>query len=359
MSFSGDKTAGPRQSPADALFSQITGYYISSAIYAATATGAIDALASGWRSAVEVAEECGCDAEAVRRLLRLLSCAGLVLQDGDGRFELSETGALLVRGRPYSMREVALQFAGPLQQRTWSALEHSVRTGEPAFAQATGTDVFSFFAAHAPAARAFNAAMSFFGSQVGIALADGYDFSTARRVADLGGGNGALLVALLKRHRCLRGILFELPEVAQAARSQLAVAGLERRCEVVAGDLFRDALPRGADVYVLKSVIHDFGDEDAVRILAGCRRAMGAGARLLIVEPMTSARPAPSVLDLRVAGSDMNMLVHLGGRERSEADFRRLCATAGLHVPSIAPLPALPSGMTGSAQIIEAVPAPA
>jgi hypothetical protein len=346
------------ETPADKLFGLITGYYISSAIFAATSFGLPDLLGHGPRGPAELAAEVGADAGALTRLMRLLASVGVLTARDDGQFELSEIGAYLRADQPHSMRSVALQFAGPLQQRTWTELTHAVRSGSPVFEQVAGTGVFAFFAGHPEAASVFNDAMSFFGREVGEALADGaYDFSAARRIVDVGGGHGALLAGILNVYPKAEGQLFELPHVAEGARRFVEAAGLSDRCEVVAGDIFVDPLPPGADLYLLKSVIHDFDNERAAEILRRCRRAMSGGSRLLLIEPMVSACAPSTTANLRVTGSDINMLVHLGGRERTEAEFVALIESCGFTVSAVASIGDLASGLTSTSRIIEASPA--
>lgn len=345
------------QAPADRLYELITGYYVSSAIFAAVSLGVADQLDAGTGTPAELASALAVDEGALTRLLRLLAGAGVVSAREDGRFELSDVGAPLAAAAPASMRAVALQFAGPLQQRTWSRLTEAVRTGEPVFERVTGTGVFAFFADHPEAAAVFDAAMTFFGGQVGQALATGaYDFGSAKTIVDVGGGHGALVAAILEASPDARGRLFELPHVAERARHSIEVSGLGDRCEVWSGDVFVDPLPARADIYLLKSVVHDFDDDRAVEILRCCRRAMDDHSRLVIVEPMLSDCVQPTAAELRVSGSDINMLVHLGGRERTEAEFVALVRQAGLSVDSITPVGDLPSGVLGSARVIDAIP---
>ncbi len=157
-------------------------------------------------------------------------------------------------------------------------------------------------------------------------VAAGYDFSAARTVADVGGGTGTLLAAVLQAHGHLKGVLFDRPEVAAEAAGVLAAAGVTSRCEVVAGDFFA-GVPEGADIYLLANVLHDWDDARSVQILASCRQAMAAGGRVLIVERLIPADPADAV---PVLLSDLNMLVLTGGMERTTAEYAALMSRAGL-----------------------------
>ncbi|HWF73836.1 MAG TPA: methyltransferase [Solirubrobacteraceae bacterium] len=353
-----DAVPGPGRAPADVLFGLVTGYYCSAAIYAACALGVPDVLAGGARGHDEVAASCGADPAALLRLLRMLASTGIVVQGDDGGFELSETGRLLRSEGQDSMRALALQFASPGQQGPWMELAYSVRTGHGAFEHAHGVNVFTYMSEHPEGAAVFNAAMAFLGGQSGAALArgDAYDFSALSTLVDVGGGLGTLLANLLEANPELEGTLFELPHTAEGARKLLTERGLTDRCRVLAGDVFSDPLPEGADAYLLKHVIHDFDDPRATEILGACRRAMAERSRLLLVESVHPDRVEPSALHLRMTGSDLNMLVQLGGRERTEEDFRALLDAAGLRMLGTARVGDLPCGMAGTTSIIEAEP---
>ncbi|MGP0051396.1 MAG: methyltransferase [Solirubrobacteraceae bacterium] len=343
--------------PADRLYGLMTGYYASAAVYAGCVLGVFDRIAEGERDAAGLAERCDADPGSMQRLLRMLASLDLVAHDGVG-FELTETGRLLCSDGQDSMHALALQFASPGQQGPWMELAYSVRTGSAAFEHAHGMDPFRYMAAHPDSAAVFNAAMAFLGGQSGAALARGaaHDFSRLGSVVDVGGGLGAMLANLLDANPGMRGTLFELPHTAEQARGLLAQRGLADRCEVVAGDVFADPLPVGADAYLLKHVIHDFDDARAVEILRACRRAMAPSSRTLIIETVHPDRVQPDPLHVRMSGSDLNMLVQLGGRERTQGDFRRLIEAAGMTLQGARRVGDLPCGMSGTTSILEAAP---
>lgn len=194
----------------------------------------------------------------------------------------------------------------------------------------------------------FDAAMATFAPQTSAAIVAGYDFSQFGTVVDVGGGNGALLVGILAAHPDLRGIVFDRPQAAGAARARVAEAGLAARCEVVAGDFF-ESVPADADAYLIKHVIHDWDDEKAVAILRNCRRAMNAKAKLLIAEGVSPRRIDASLESRGAAANDVNMLVVAGGRQRSEQEFRALYDAAGLAltkvIPTLSPMVSLIEGV--------------
>jgi len=231
---------------------------------------------------------------------------------------------------------MALLFAGPMVDRSWGDLLYSVETGEIAFNHAFGMGVFEYMSQHPEIAALFNEAMTAGSTQAAAAVAAVYDFSSFRALADLGGGHGVLLITILKANPHLRGILFDLPHAAEGGRKQIEAAGLAGRAEFVAGDFFQ-AAPGGADVYLLKGVIHDWDDARSVAILKNCHRAMPPQGKLLLVEGVCPARMDRSPWTQIIAGSDVNMLVNAGGRERTDAEFNALLEAAGFKLTRIIP----------------------
>jgi hypothetical protein len=336
------------------LFEMATAYYVSNALYAAARLGIADRLGAATRSCAGVAAEVGADPDALLRLLRFLAAAGVVDERDRESFSLTPLGEGLRRDAEHSLADVVLQFASPWQQRSWTALEQSVRTGTPAFQATFETDVFSYLAGHPAEAALFNRAMSFFAGSTSAAVVEGYDFSRFRTVADVGGGRGALLAQLLRSTDGLRGILFDLPDVVAGVERTLAEEGLSERCRVVAGDFFQ-SVPSGADAYVLKSVIHDWDDGRSRTILSNCRLAMPGDGVLLLVESVQPDSVDATTGGRIVAGSDLNMLVHTGGRERTETEYRALLAESGLTLTRSIPIRPRWSGL-GLSRILEAVP---
>jgi hypothetical protein len=319
--------------PPFALFRMITSFYLSRAIHAVAKLGIADLLSDGARRADDLAKATGTHAPSLRRVLRLLASAGVFSEEADGGFALTPVGACLRAGVPGSMRAAALLFGG-ITQQAWGDLLHSVETGEPAFRRVFGMDPFDYMAQHPDEAANFDAAMADFTKHIATAVAAAYDFSPFRRIVDVGGGNGALLAGILKANPKLTGVLFDLPSVADRAAAPMRQLDLADRCEIVGGDFF-EAVPAGGDAYLLKHVIHDWNDDRAVAILGSCRRAMGADARLLIVEGVYPPRIDQSDESRGAASNDVNMLVCTGGRQRSEAEFRSLYEAAGFKLTRI------------------------
>jgi hypothetical protein len=327
--------SGQEMPPPFALYRMITGFYMSRAIYVMARLGVADFLSDCPLNAEELAQRSKTHVLSLKRVLRLLVTAGVFMEDNEGRFALTPVGDHLRAGVPGSMRAAALLFGG-ITQRAWGDLLYSVETGEPAFHRVFGQDSFAYLAEHPEEAANFDAAMGGFTAQVAIAVASAYDFSGFRRVVDVGGGNGALLVGILRAHPSLRGTLFDLPQVVERARPRLGKIGLADRCEAVGGDVFVE-VPGGADAYVLKHVIQDWDDDRAVAILQNCRKAMSAAARLLIIEGIYPQCVDQSETSRGAAANDVNMLVCTGGRQRSEAEFRSLYTAGGFVLSRIIP----------------------
>ena len=322
------------------------GYQVSQALHVAATLGISDLLDDGPRSADELAEATQTHAPTLYRLLRALASVGVFAEQSDGRFGSTPLAEHLQTDAPGSLRAWAMLIGQTSFWASWGHLLRSVRTGEPAFPDLHGTNVWEHRETHPEEGEIFDAAMTGLSAPVAEAIVQSYDFSGVGVLADVGGGEGGLLATILTANPTLRGVLFDLPHVVASAGSMLERAGVADRCEVVGGSFFETA-PEGADAYLLKSIIHDWDDAAAIEILHMCRAAIADTGRLLVVEPVIQPGNEPD----RAKFSDLNMLVMLGGRERTAEDFERLYAEAGFRLTSIVP--------TGSPpfNIIEGVPA--
>jgi hypothetical protein len=263
------------------LGSLITGFCTSQAIYALVKLGIPDLLANGPMSSDDLAHSIGAHPQFVRRLLRALATVGVVRHLDDDTFDLSENGAQLRSGVPRSYAAFALFFGGEVY-RAFGELTHTIRTGESSFETVFGMHFFDYLARNEEYETIFHALMRS-GSEESQDPTELYDFTSHRIVVDVGGSHGAELARLLTRHAHLRGILLDLPYVAEQAREYFAAKGLAERTEVRSGDFF-EAVPKGGDLYLLSSIIHDWDDERSVLILQNCRRAISADGTLLLIE---------------------------------------------------------------------------
>lgn len=336
-------SVGSTPPPSAVLLQMITGYWASQAIYVAAKLGIADLLADGPRSAEELAAETETHADALYRVLRALASIGIFSEVSPSRFALTPLADLLRSGTPNSLRAYAIVCAEELY-RVWAEALSSVRTGEPAFERVLGANAMEYFAQHPAFGALFNEAMAGFTSQIAQAITAAYDFSPFGTVADVGGGHGALLAAILRSTSAARGILFDQPFVVAGAEPFLAAAGVADRCTRVGGDFFAE-IPSGADAYVLAQILHDWDDERSTAILRQVRRAMSERAKLLVVE-LTVPEGDEAAFGKWM---DLNMLVLLNGRERTAAQYAQLFHAAGFQL-----VRAIPTS-TGQS-IVEAIP---
>ncbi|MFD0687504.1 methyltransferase [Actinomadura fibrosa] len=330
------------------LLGMAFGYMPAQIVHMAAELGLADALEDGPRSSGELAEEVGAHAPALLRLLRALTALGAVEQRGPDLFALTEEGARLRTGAPDSIRALVGLFCSPDVWRSWGDMAETLRTGESAWRRVTGMTSFEYFAKNEELSATFNAAMAEHTRAVAPGIIAAHDFERYGTVADLGGGDGTLLAAILRAVPGLRGVLYDLPAGLAAAPATLG--DVADRCDVVPGDFFA-SVPEGADAYLLKSVLHDWDDGKAAEILRTARRAMRPDARLLVLEQVVPEMFTPDARG--VVMNDLNMLVCTGGRERTAEEFRSLLGSAGFEVVESTG-PVAPSGY----HVIEARPMP-
>lgn len=312
------------------LSQMICGAWATQAIYVAAELGIADLLATGPRTAEELAEATGTQSDALYRVLRALASLGIFAEDADRCFSLTPLAERLRTDSPDSQRSLAIMQGVELYQ-SWGNLIFSVRQDVPAFDRTFGMPFFQYMTEHPDRHRIYDAAMTGVHGGETEPMLDAYDFSGFSTVVDVGGGNGTTLAAVLERHPHVQGILFDLPAVADGARQTFANLGLSDRCQTVGGDFF-NSVPAGADAYVMRHIIHDWQDGEAVRILRNCREAMDPEGRVLVVETVIPSGNGPCFGKLL----DLMMLV-VGGRERTEEQYRQLFAEAGLELARIAP----------------------
>lgn len=331
---------GPAENPsaaslADKFLERLTGSWMTPALYAAAELGIADLLKKGPKTCEELAADTGTHAPSLRRLLQALTTIDICKELENDSFALAPMGSLLETDNPASLRSWTIWWGAYLWP-VWGNLLHSVKTGESARKLLTGKDGFKHLEQDPRAAEVFYQAMAELTRISAPAIVRAYDFSDIERIVDVGGGYGKLLISILKAHPGVRGMLFDLPGAIENSRHRVEEEGLISRCELLVGDFF-ESVPGGADAYILKSVIHDWDDEKSERILENCRRAMAGRARLLLVERILPNRPGVSAASQADAKSDLTMLVALGGRERTQAEFRDLLRKTGLRLTRVLP----------------------
>jgi hypothetical protein len=316
------------------LMQLIFGLTASRAIGVAAELCIADKLKNGPKSTQELAEEASVHARSLYRVLRACASIGVFSEDDEKRFSLTPLAEPLLSDAPGSLRAFAVMFTTDWQFQTWAELPYSVKTGKPAFDNVFGMPMFDYFWTNPKAGKEFNEAMTSNSAFAGEAVLNSYDFSTASKVVDVGGGHGILLASILKKYPHLKGILFEVPAVAEEAKGLIDDHGVGDRCERIGGD-FIGSVPAGGDIYILKHIIHDWNDEQCVTILANCREAMATGGRVLVVEMVLPQGNEPSMGKLL----DLEMLLFLPGCERTEAEYRALFDKAGLELSRVLPTP--------------------
>jgi len=307
----------------------ITACWTTQVIHEAVRLTLPDRLAAGPASSDDLAAVLDVDADALYRLMRALASLGLLLHLRDHVFELTSDGAALRSDVPNSLRGIALHW-GDRQWKSFGLLGKAIETGRPQVAEG-----FENLQKDAGQAAVFNRAMAEQSYRIGAAAARAYDFTPFKRVLDVGGGYGAVLAALLKANARLQGASFDLPEVEIGARGYLKERGIADRAEYLGGSFF-ESVPSGFDCHVLKFIVHDWGDAESKQILANCARAVEPGGVVLLLEQVLPERILP---DPRVAGmlrGDLIML-NIGGKERTEREYRSLLDSAGLALTRILP----------------------
>ena len=282
-------------------------------------------LAQGPRSVDDLADAAEVDAAALRRLLAVLVAVGLCERTNGSTVALTPLGSLLRSDTEGSLKAVASLITAPWMTRVWEALPDAVRTGESVFHDVHGMGVWEYLNANPEQAAVFDAGMTGGAEQRAAAILEVCDLSATGTVVDVGGGQGRLLAALLAATPQIRGVVVDRPEVLAAAEPVLTAVGVNDRCELAAADFFK-TVPEGGDVYVLAQILHDWPDYDALEILRVCAAAMAPGAQLLIVEQVLPDGGPRNVLP---ALMDVNMLISLGGKERTGAEYEALLEASG------------------------------
>jgi O-methyltransferase/methyltransferase family protein len=331
--------------PGIALSELAQGAWVTQALYAAAKLGIADQLSDGSLSADEVAERVGSHPDATFRLMRALASFAVLKQRGDGRFALTALGRALRSDQPGSVAPTVLLIGSLGHWEHWAHLTDSVRTGEPAVNELRGMPFFDYLAANPAQAAVFNNAMSAGTTRATEVVLAAYDFRGFRRIVDVGGGHGRLLSAILNSAPAAEGVLYDLPAVVEGAAPVLSSAAVADRCTVTAGS-FLDWVPEGGDAYVLKLIIHDWDDDHALRIVRNVRQAISPDGKLLLVEAVLPERGAPRAAALL----DLEMLVNLGGKERTRAEFGQLLARAGFRLTRVV------DTASPRTSVIEAVP---
>jgi hypothetical protein len=313
------------------MLGMLNGFLTVQALHVAAVLGIADLLASGPQSVPDLAAATGAHRSSLKRLLRMLTGPGVFREEPDGRFAVTPVGATLQSDNPDSVREWALFVGAPEMWAVWAGLRDSVMTGQTAFSAVHGAPMWQYLTTHGDLSEVFNGWMTRQSRHHNAALVGAYDFSSFHLVADIGGGQGSTLAAILAAHPPVHGILLDLPQVVADAPA-LDEAQVTDRCQVIGGDMLA-SVPAGADAYLIKRVLMDWGNNDATALLRNCAAAMAKDGKVIVVEMLMPAGNDPSP----AKPFDILMLLNQSGRIRTEGEFRELFAAAGLRPTRIIP----------------------
>jgi hypothetical protein len=339
-----DLELSPEAAAAQLLNQVATGYMVSAALQVALKLEIADRLTGGPRPVSELAREAGVAEDGLYRVLRALASVGIFEEQAGATGEASRAFGLNVAARmlrkgPGSMRDMGLFITSPTHFRVYSELLHSVATGQPAVQKVTGMPVFEYFAGQPEYSELFNNAMTAFSAVVIPAVLEAYDFSGINVLVDVAGGHGQVLTSVLQKYPAMRGVLFDLDHVIAGAGPLLTTSGVGDRVRTESGDFFT-AVPAGGDAYIMKHIIHDWDDAEALTILRNIRTQLEGQpqGRVILVESVIPPDNSPNFGKL----IDLEMMVMPGGRERTAAEFQSLFERAGFShmrvVPTQAPL---------------------
>ena len=318
-------------SPPEIIRSLTVGHWVARLVYGAAKLKLADLLEGGPRTAEDLARAAGVQGPALYRVLRALASVGVFAETTGQRFKLTPLAATLQTGVPASMRGFALMINEKYNWDAWEELLDGVKTGGVPFLKAHGVTVFEYLEKHPEDLDVFGEAMTSISATDNPAIAAACKFSSDQTLVDVGGGHGSLLATILKANPKLRGVLFDLPSViARAEKDQYVTAkGIAQRCILESGSFF-EAVPKGGDAYIMKSILHDWNDEECGKILASCRAAMNQKGKVLVVDTVIPPGNDPDWGKLL----DIQMLT-IGGRERTKKDFAAMFAAAGLKMTRV------------------------
>ena len=311
------------------MMQMIMGFWTSCCLYTAAKLNIADHLKEKPQTANQLAETTHSDAASLYRVLRALSSAGVFNENDQHQFALTPLGETLQSDVKGSMKAMTIAQLGD-HFNAWGNLMYSIKTGNTAFDNIEGMSIWKYYETHPDEGVNFMKAMTGVTNAVIMNVLPFYDFSNFKTIVDIGGGNGALLMAVLNKAPQAKGIVFDEEYVVSETGKELLAKDFSERCSVQAGSFF-DFLPRNADVYLMKMVLHDWNDEQCLQILNNCNKAMRPDSKLLVIEAVIPEGNDPHPGKFM----DINMMAMTGGRERTQKEFIALFAQAGLKLSRI------------------------
>jgi hypothetical protein len=318
--------------PPKIIMSQmIFGFVVTKVIYCVAKLNIADALAAqGPMNCSALAAKSGVHEESLYRLMRALASIGIFREDQNGNFSMTPLAECLRDDSPDSVKAMALGV-GNVWFKAYSELMHPLQTGKSGFEYAVGKPVFEYLTENPDEGKIFDRMMTDIHGGETEPMIKSYDFSAFKTIVDVGGGNGEVITSILKSNKDVKGILFDLPEVIERARQNITSTGLNGRCQLDTGNFFQ-SVSAGGDAYIMRHIIHDWSDRDAITILSNCRKAMNPGGKVLVVEAVIQEGNEPSPFKLL----DITMLM-VGGKERTKNQFDNIFSKAGLKLNRIVP----------------------
>lgn len=313
-------------SPSSSLFQFINGFHVSQALYVVTKLGIADHLINGPKNCDILADKLNLNAESLYRVLRSLSSLEIFHENANNEFALTPISQYLRSDTKNSLRNVVLLNCGEERYRAFGGLLGNVKTGLTAFNSVFGMGYYQYLSQHEDAYDILNRAMVEL-SHLGISnvsLINIYDFSQSKVVVDIGGGKGFLIASILKKYSNLHGILFDLPDAVADAQSVLSSFDVSDRCIITPGSAFV-SIPSGGDIYILSKILHNWSDEDSIKILHNCKKTMKQDGKLIIFDLIFQDGILPSS-DSQL---DLNMMAVTGGKERTEKQWKTLLDKGG------------------------------
>jgi O-methyltransferase domain/Dimerisation domain len=322
----------PETAAAQHVMQLATGYIASTATYLAVKLRIADRLAAAPQTTADLAKEANVNEDALYRVLRTLTSLGVFEETAPRTFGNNLPSSMLRSGAQGSLYDMALWMSDPFHFQVYADALYSVETGKPAVEKTFGMPVFEYFPRNPQESEIFNNAMTMFSGMVIPAVLEVYDFSGIGTLVDVAGGHGRVLTSILEKYPAMRGVLFDLEHVVAGAYPGIDRLGLANRCTTATGDFFK-AVPQGGDAYIMKHIIHDWNDAEAITILKNIRSAMNPGGRVILLESVIAPGSQPDFGKI----IDLEMLLMPGGRERTEQEFRVLFERAGFTLTRIVP----------------------
>lgn len=330
-------------SPSLQLLDVIHGYWLAQVVHVTAKLNIADLITAGSKTADELAEATATNPDALYRLLRTGAGYGLLEEVERGTFALTPIGETLRSDVPGSIRDYAIAVVAPGHWLPFGRLDKAIETGQPTFNDTFGMDLWEYYAQNEEEGTHFAGAMSDLSAIAAQEVPASYDVSAFKKIVDVGGSHGMLLMGLLNNAPEAEGVLLDLPNVIEGAKGTIDGSSFSNRIQLIGGDFFQE-IPSGGDLYVLKQILHDWPDEQAATILKNIHRAAAPQSKLIIVEHLIPGKPEPSYVFL----VDLLMLILFGARERRQDEFEVLLSGSGYKLERVMPT-------TGLFSVIEAV----